>query len=98
MIHPHLGNALKEGDELRLANLAKSTPDFDIARVDQITALPLGSRVKIDPWSDRIELLKTKPAPVRLASEKIPFEIAPVFPYLKRVQDAPPLTPPAPTQ
>ena len=102
LIHPHMGNALKEGDELRLAELAKSTPDLDIARVDQITALPLGSRVKIDPWSDRIELLKTKPAAVRLASEKIPFEIAPVFPYLKRVQDAPPLTPqttpPAPTQ
>jgi hypothetical protein len=102
LIHPHLGNALNEGDELRLGSLAKSTPDLDIARVDQITALPLGSRVKIDPWSDRIELLKTKAPPIRLASEKIPFEIAPVFPYLKRVQDAPPLTPqtapPAPTQ
>ena len=102
LIHPHLGNALKEGDELRLADLAKSTPDLDIARVDQITALPLGSRVKIDPWSDRIDLLKTKLAPVRLASEKIPFEIEPVFPYLKRVQDAPPMTPQptasAPTQ
>jgi hypothetical protein len=94
LIHPHMGNALKEGDALRLANLTKSTPEVDISRIDQIAALPLGSRVKIDPWSDRIELLKMKPAPVRLASEKIPFEVTPVFPYLKRVQDAPTLTPP----
>jgi hypothetical protein len=96
LIHPHLGNALMEGDELRLAELTKSAPELEITRLDQIAALPLGSRVKIDPWSDRVELLKVKPAPVRLASEKIPFEIAPVFPYLKRVQDAPTLTPPTP--
>ncbi len=100
LIHPHLGNSLNEGDELRLAELTKSTPQVDITRVDQISALPLGSRIKVNPWSDRVELIKGKPAPVRLASEKIPFEITPVFPYLKRVLDAPPLTPPtpAPTQ
>jgi hypothetical protein len=101
LIHPHLGNALKQGDALRLAELTKSSPELDLARVDQIAALPLGSRVKIDPWSDRVEMLKVKPSPIRLASEKIPFEITPVFPYLKRVQDAPSLSPPqnpAPTQ
>ena len=101
LIRPHLGNALMEGDELRLAELTKSAPEVDLARVDQIAALPLGSRVKLNPWSDRVEFIKTKPAPIRLASEKIPFEITPVYPYLKRVQDAPPLTPasnPAPTQ
>jgi hypothetical protein len=94
LIRPHLGNGLKEGDALRLASLTRTAPELDIARVDQIAALPLGSRIKIDPWSDRIELLKMKPTPVRLANEKIPFEITPVFPYLKRVQDAPTFTPP----
>lgn len=100
LMNPHFGNALQEGDTLRLAELTKSTPELEIARVDQIAALPLGSRIKIDPWSDRVELLKVKTGPVRLASEKIPFEITPVFPYLKRVQDAPTLIPvtPAPTQ
>jgi len=98
LIHPHLGNGLKEGDELRLAELTKAAPELEIDRADQIAALPLGSRVRIDPWSDRVELLKVKATPVSLASEKIPFEITPVFPHLKRVPDAPPLTPPAPTQ
>ena len=54
-------------------------------RLDQISALPLGSRIVLDPWSDRIEILKA--APVRLVSkaEKIPFEVTPFYPYLKRM-------------
>jgi hypothetical protein len=53
--------------------------------VDQISALPLGSRIKVDPWSDRIEMLKSKPVPLLSASEKMPFEVSPFFPYLKRL-------------
>jgi len=101
LIQPHLGNGMQEGDQWRLADLAKSAPQVEMTRVDQIAALPLGSRVKINPWNDRVELSKAKPVPLRLASEKIPFEIEPVFPYLKRVADAPAMTPPAnpaPTQ
>lgn len=94
LVHPHLGNALKEGDELRLAELTKSAPEVDMSRIDQIAALPLGSRVKINPWSDRVEFIKTKPSQIRLASEKIPFEITPVYPYLKRVKDSPSLSRP----
>lgn len=96
LIQPHLGNGMQEGEEWRLADLAKTSPEVEIARVDQIAALPLGSRVRINPWNDRVELSKSKPVPLRLASEKIPFEIEPVFPYLRRVADAPPLTPPSP--
>jgi len=95
LIHPHLGNAVIEADAVKQSHLAEPAPELEMARVDQISALPLGSRVKIDPWSDRIEMLKVRADPVRLASEKIPFEITPVFPYLRRVQDAPAMTPPA---
>ena len=101
LITPHLGNGMQEGDEWRLASLAKSAPPVEMTRVDQIAALPLGSRVKINPWNDRVELNKSKPVPLRLASEKIPFEVAPVFPYLKRIEDAPAMPPPvspAPSQ
>jgi hypothetical protein len=57
-------------------------------RLNQISALPIGSRIVVDPWSDRIEMLKSKP--VRLASpaEKIPFEVTPFYPYLKRLDGA----------
>jgi len=54
---------------------------------DQIAALPLGSRIKLDPWSDRIEMLKSKSPPPASSSENRPFEVSPFFPYLKRLQN-----------
>ena len=57
-------------------------------RLDQISALPIGSRIVVHPWSDRIEMLKSKPVRLRSTAEKIPFEVTPFYPYLRRL-DAP---------
>lgn len=54
-------------------------------RLDQVAALPLGSRITVDPWSDRIAMLKTKPVRLDSPKEKIPLEVTPFFPYLKRM-------------
>ena len=59
---------------------------LDSAKLDQISALPIGARVKLDPWSDRVELLKAKPIPLLSAREKMPFEVTPFMPYLTRYQ------------
>src|SRR5579871_2047002 len=56
-------------------------------RTDQLAASPLGSRIKVDPWSDRIEMIKATPATPPSAAEKIPFEVSPFFPYLKRLEE-----------
>jgi hypothetical protein len=56
-------------------------------RTDQLAASPLGSRIKVDPWSDRIEMLKAAPAAPPSAAEKIPFEVSPFFPHLKRLEE-----------
>jgi hypothetical protein len=56
-------------------------------RPNRISALPIGSRIVVDPWSDQIDMLKSKPL-LLTPSEKIPFEVTPFHPYLKRV-DAP---------
>jgi hypothetical protein len=53
-------------------------------RVDQISALPLGSRITVDPWSDRIVMIKAPPVRLQSASEKMPLEVTPFFPFLKR--------------
>jgi hypothetical protein len=42
--------------------------------------------VKLDPWSNRVELLKTKPVALTSAREKMPFEVTPFFPFLTRWQ------------
>ncbi len=65
--------------------LAKTGKNLQMDRVDQIAALPLGSRILVDPWSDRIAMLKSKPVRLESASEKMPFEVSPFFPRLKRL-------------
>jgi len=54
-------------------------------RLDQISALPIGSRIVVDPWSDQIEILKSKPVRLVSKAEKVPFEVTPFYPYLKRL-------------
>ncbi len=48
--------------------------------------MPLGSRVKVNPWDDRVELLKAKPVSLSSAREKMPFEVTPFLLFLTRYQ------------
>jgi hypothetical protein len=86
LIRPHLGNSLAGGKTIRMSVLLNSAPQLEMSRVDQIAALPLGGRVRLDPWSNRVELVKTKPVALLSAREKMPFEVTPFFPYLTRLQ------------
>ncbi len=49
-----------------------------------IAALPIGGRVKLDPWNDKLELIKSKPVGTVAEREKMPFEVTPFMPYLMR--------------
>ncbi len=88
LIRPHLGNSLANGKSTRMSALLSNAPQLQPERTDQIAALPLGGRVKVDPWSDKIELIKTKPVAILTSSEKMPFEVTPFYPYLTRLSDA----------
>jgi len=90
LIRPHLGNSLQNGKSLRMSALLNNAPQLEPHRTDQIAALPLGGRVKVDPWSDRIELVKAKQVPLTSAQEKIPFEVTPFFPFLTRLSSGGP--------
>jgi hypothetical protein len=81
LINPHLGNGVTLGTAL-----AGTGPALQPDKVDQISALPIGARVKLDPWSDRVELLKSKPVALLSAREKMPFEVTPFMPFLTRYQ------------
>jgi Peptidase family M48 len=85
LIRPHLGNSFAGGKNVRMAGLLASSPALDEKRLDQIAALPLGGRIKVDPWSDQVELSKAKPVALTSAKEKMEFEITPFFPYLTRL-------------
>jgi hypothetical protein len=73
-----------------MSSLMTSSPQFDPKKADQIAALPLGGRVKIDPWNNQLELIKTKPVAISTAAEKMPFEVTPFFPFLTRLSTAAP--------
>jgi hypothetical protein len=88
LIRPHLGNSFAGGKNVRMAGLLASAPALDEKRLDQIAALPLGGRIRVDPWTDQAELSKAKPVALTSAHERMEFEITPVFPYLARLPTA----------
>jgi hypothetical protein len=54
------------------------------ASVAQVVALPLGGRVKMDPWDDQLQMLKSKPVGTVAEREMMPFEVTPFMLYLTR--------------
>ena len=86
LLTPHLGNSLTtNGTVTRLTEVMTSAPQLDFNKVDQIAALPLGGRVKMNPWTSKIELIKAAPVAITSGREKMPFQVTPFFPRLQRL-------------
>jgi hypothetical protein len=86
LLTTHLGNPLAQAGQVsRLSALATLGPALDNNKLDQIAALPLGGRVKINPWDDKAEMVKTAPVNITSARDKMPFEVTPFFPRLSRI-------------
>jgi len=110
LIRSDMGNSLTTGPggDLRLKELTSAAPQLEPKKVDQVAALPLGGRIKVDPWNNKIEINKAKSVQLLTAREKMPLEVTPVFPHLTRLAleapvDAPkaeeaPVPAPAPAQ
>ncbi len=85
LLTTHLGNSLAQnGTVTRLSALATKGPALDNTKLDQVAALPLGGRVKINPWDDKAEMVKTAPVAITSARDKMPFEVTPFYPRLAR--------------
>ncbi|HXY24277.1 MAG TPA: M48 family metalloprotease [Candidatus Acidoferrum sp.] len=79
LISGHLGNRVPV-----IGDLKSTTPVDQKQNPQMIAALPLGGRVKMDPWNDKLELIKSKPTGTVAEREKMPFEVTPFMPYLTR--------------
>jgi Peptidase family M48 len=100
LISPHLGDripnnwavpSLANGARNSGAEAALSQPGAPNAAAkgpgsNVLAALPLGGRIKMDPWSDELTMLKAKPVNIVAEREKMPFEITPFVIYLTREQ------------
>jgi hypothetical protein len=85
LLTTHLGNPLASGGTVtRLSGLSTQGPALDVNKLDQIAALPLGGRIKINPWDDKAEMVKTSPVAITSARDKMPFEVTPFYPRLAR--------------
>ncbi len=73
------------GNRVAQAGFAAAAPEPEPAQLEQVAALPLGSRIKLDPWSDQITLIQTRPLELLSPREKMPFEITPFILYLTRL-------------
>jgi hypothetical protein len=83
LIDARLGNGVEFSSAL-----ATIGPPLQADKLDQVAALPLGARVKLDPWDDHVELLKAKPVALSSAREKMPFEVTPFLLYLTRYHES----------
>jgi hypothetical protein len=79
LISPRLGNQV-----YFTSQLLQLAPALDAAYVQQIGALPMGSRIKVNPWNDSVTLMKTQQMAPISPREKIPFEVTPVNLHLTR--------------
>jgi hypothetical protein len=82
LVSPHLGDRVSTGGTIRAANLSGPPPSAKPANV--LAALPIGGRIKVDPWTDQLTLLKAKSMGAVAEDEKRPFQITPFAFYLTR--------------
>jgi hypothetical protein len=87
LLTAHLGNSFVDdkGQLVRFTALEQSAPKLEPAKLDQIAALPLGGRVKLNIWNDEVQMIKAAPAAITSARDKMPLEVTPFFPHLTRL-------------
>jgi hypothetical protein len=86
LVSPHLGNRVATGLTSRSA---VPTAEASAAKPagNVIAALPLGGRIKVEPWNNQLQMLKSKPVGTVAKDEVTPFELTPFILYLTRQGD-----------
>ena len=100
-----IGDALIKSDSDQtfwLAALLPKSEKLDVKNLKQQGAVPLSSFLRFDPWTDKLITLHTAYEPILSASDKMPFEVSPVYLKLSYYKEpvapaaAPAATSPAP--
>ncbi len=87
LLRANMGNRFTSPENLaELAALRDAAPQLQPKKLDQIAALPLGARVKLNVWNNRITLAANEQADFTSERDKMPFEVTPVMLPLARVE------------
>jgi hypothetical protein len=85
----NLGESLVTENQVSfMAQVARDAPKLEMDNPQQIVALPLGSRVRLDPWAGQLKLVKAKPPRIYSAKDKLALQVTPFSPYLTRLKPA----------
>jgi len=99
LLTPRLGDSMVRKDGTAwLSDVSKEQVHLNVDDLSQIAALPLGSHLHVDPWSDEVHFLKSKALPIVNAREKMPLELTPIYYRLTRLQQPTTAPPPAPAE
>jgi hypothetical protein len=86
LVRANLGESLVTDNRVSfMSSLAESAPPLELDNPQQIVALPLGSRVKLDPWAGQLKFVKASPPHIYSAKDKLALEVTPFSPYLVRL-------------
>ena len=89
LIKANLGESLVVDNHIAfMSSIADSAPALEMDNPQQIVALPLGSRVKLDPWAGQLKFVKARPPRIYSAKDKLALEVTPFSPYLVRLKPA----------
>jgi hypothetical protein len=85
----NLGESLLTDNRVSfMSPIADAAPALELDNPQQIVALPLGSRVKLDPWAGQLKFVKAQPPRIYSAKDKLALEVTPFSPYLVRLKPA----------
>jgi hypothetical protein len=85
----NLGESLVSDNHVTfMSKVAEAAPALEVDNPLQIAALPLGSRVKLDPWAGQLKFVKARPPRIYSAKDKLALEVTPFSPYLVRLKAA----------
>jgi hypothetical protein len=85
LVRSNLGESLVSDNHISfMTALADAAPPLELDNPQQIVALPLGSRVKLDPWAGQLKFVKASPPHIYSAKDKLALEVTPFSPYLVR--------------
>jgi len=89
LVRANLGESLVAENRITfMTAIAESAPPLELENPQQIVALPLGSRVKLDPWAGQLRFVKATPPHIYSAKDKLALEVTPFSPYLTRLNTA----------
>jgi len=77
LVTARMGDGLLNGGAVRFPELLAKAPESYDPKAGQLEALPLGGRVRLDPWDVTLKLAKSAPVAILSSRDNIPFEVTP---------------------